>query len=343
MNLEEKAKKIIEEYQMINKGDKILVAFSGGSDSSALLFFLLEYMKNLGENIHDILFAAHMNHMIRGKDADDDEKFAVETCGKYNIKIFTEHRNIPEIAKNPNGLGKKKSIEEAARDERYDFLSKTAELIGGNVKIATAHTASDNTETIIFNLARGSGITGLSGISPVNRNIIRPLLSCSKEDINEYCVKNNIAYVEDITNADEHYTRNFIRHSIAKKLKEKFNGIDENIFKTSEIMRDNADFLNSCVEDILKDKTDNVDIVLLMSKHKTLRRAVISKLYENAVLPDVKKLEYKHVLYIERLLETKTKAKTNKSIDLPGLVTAEISGNILSFKKIKDKKTSGRR
>ena len=334
MNLEQKAEKLIKEYNMIDSGDTILVAFSGGSDSSALLFFMIKY---LGEHNKDRIFAAHLNHMIRGKDADSDEKFAVETCAKYNIKIFTEQRNIPEIAKIS-----KKSVEEAARNERYDFLKRMADSIGGNIKIATAHTASDNTETIIFNLSRGCGIDGLRGISPVNNNIIRPLLSCSKEDILEYCKKYNIAYAEDNSNADEIYTRNFIRHSIASKLKEKFNGLDENIFKTTEIMRDTADFLNLCTDNTIKENANEngIDVDFLMSQHKTLRRAVITKLYENAVYPDIKKLEYKHLLYIEDLLENNY---NRKSIDLPGFVTASVFGNKLSFKQVIDKKTSRKR
>jgi len=343
MNLEQRAKKLIKEYNMIDIKDNILVAFSGGSDSSALLYFLF---RNFSENK---IYAAHMNHMIRGEEADSDEKFAVETCEKYDIKIFTERRNIPEIAKKS-----KKSIEEAARDERYDFLKKTSDIIGGGVKIATAHTASDNTETVIFNLSRGSGLNGLSGIPPVNKNIIRPFLSCSKEDILEYCENYNIAYVEDKTNSDRNYTRNFIRRSVVSRLKEKFYNIDKNIFNTTEIIRDTADFLNSCADDIISGKFPPPDgtpleeggiaVDFLLTRHKTLRRAVISKLYENTVLPDIKKLENKHFLYIEELMSKSISLKNfYKSIDLPGFVTCAVSGNKLSFAKIEDKKTSGRR
>jgi len=328
-NLETKAKKLIKEYNMVENGGNILVAFSGGSDSSALLFFLTENYPR------EKICAAHMNHMIRGVDADSDEKFAVETCGKYNVKIFTERKNIPEIAKES-----KKSIEEAARDERYDFFRRVAGIIGGSVKIATAHTASDNTETVIFNLSRGCGLNGLCGIAPVNKNIIRPFLSCSKEDILEYCEKNNIAYVEDKTNADENYTRNFIRGSIASKLKERFNNLDENIFKTTEIIRDTVCFHDLCAENIVN-RSNGADIDFLAAQHKPVRRAVIAKLYENAVFPDARKLEYRHVLYVEGLL--KTNGVRPRSIDLPGFVTVSAKSGKLVFEKITDKKTSGYR
>ena len=357
MDLEQKAEKLIKEYNMIDCGDNVLVAFSGGGDSSALLFFLINYIDYLNGDKKDKknkIFAAHMNHMIRGEDADNDEKFAVEICEKYNVKIFTEHKNIPEIAKES-----KKSIEEAARDERYDFFRRVTQSIGGNVKIATAHTASDNAETVIFNLSRGCGLNGLAGIAPVKKNIIRPFLSCSKEDILGYCEKNNISYVEDRTNSDENYTRNFIRHNIASRLKEKFNNLDENIFKTTEIIRDNSDFLDSCAGDMLKDcanksnKSDGIDIDSLLTSHKALRCAVITKLYENAVFPDIKKLEFRHILYIEELLYNCATPRlrhplskggfSEKSIDLPGFVTARIIKNRLVFEKAENKKTSRRR
>ena len=344
MNLEQKAKKLIDEYNMIDNGGNILAAFSGGSDSSALLFYLI---KHFGNNNNKI-YAAHMNHMLRGEDSDSDEKFVIEICEKYNIKVFVERKNIPEIAKLS---GHKKSIEEAARDERYDFFRRVADLIGGNVKVATAHTASDNSETVIFNLSRGCGLSGLAGISPVNKNIIRPFLSCSKEDILEYCEENNISYVEDKTNADENYTRNFIRHNITSKLKEKFNNTDENIFKTTEIVRDTIDFLDFCVDNTVKDSKE-IEIDALLTSHKALQRAVITKLYENCVFPDIKKLEFKHVLYVEELISRRRVrdaapyAKgglSGKSIDLPGFVTVTVSDNRLIFEKTENKKTSRNR
>ena len=327
LDLEFEAKKLIKEYNMIGDGDNILVAFSGGSDSSALLYFLIKYM---GCNK---IYAAHLNHMIRGADADADEKFAVEACGKYNIRIFAARRDIPAIAKKT-----KTGVEEAARVERYDFLNKTAAEIGGPVKIATAHTASDNTESVLFNLARGCGLDGLRGIAPVNANIIRPLLSCPTEYIAEYCEKNNIAYAEDKTNFDETYARNFIRNNIASKLKEKFGGLDANIFKTSEIMREAADFLDSCAGNIIGGGDTDVPLGVILPLRKTLRRAVIAKLYENAAAPETKKLEYRHILYVEEIL-----GYSKKQIDLPGFVTARVSGGKLSFYKAKNKLTSGNR
>ncbi|MCL1792704.1 MAG: tRNA lysidine(34) synthetase TilS [Oscillospiraceae bacterium] len=326
-DLWQKAENLIEKYNMINSGDDVLVAFSGGSDSSALLFFLLEF---LGKKNN--IFAAHLNHMIRGAESGRDEKFAVETCEKYKIKIFAERRDIPKMAKDS-----KKGIEEAARDARYVFLREVAGSIGKKTKIATAHTASDNAETVIFNLARGCGLNGLSGIAPVRENIVRPLLSCSKGDILSYCRANKIPYVEDATNSDENYSRNFIRRNITSKLGEKFNRSDENIFKTSETLRDFADFMDSLANAAIG-SSGCVEAGALMTRHKALQHSVIEKLYEKAVFPENKKLERRHIEYVAQLL-----AKTEKSADLPGLVTAKISKNKLAMEKTIGKKTSRNR
>ncbi|MCL2773789.1 MAG: tRNA lysidine(34) synthetase TilS [Oscillospiraceae bacterium] len=321
-NLEQKADKLIKEYNMIENGDNILVAFSGGSDSSALLFYLIE---RFGK---EKVCAAHMNHMIRGEEAYRDEEFAVEICGKYGVKVFTERQNVPDIAKKS-----KKSLEEAARDVRYDFLRRIAAELGENTKIATAHTASDNAETVIFNMARGCGINGLCGISPVNITangcIIRPFLSCDKRDILKYCEETNISYVEDNTNRDDNYTRNFIRHNISAKLREKFANADENIFKMTNIVRDVEDLINFEVESIMANHTGGMPVSGFIRRHKAIRCAVIMQMYENVC---AKKLEYRHVEYLDKLLQENKLVK----IDLPEFVKAQVINNKFSFCKKND-------
>jgi len=321
-NLEQKADKLIKEYNMIENGGSILAAFSGGSDSSALLFFLV---KRFGK---ERICAAHMNHMIRGEEADRDEEFAVKTCKKYGVKIFTDRQNVPEIAKKS-----KKSLEEAARDVRYDFLFRIAAELGENTKIAAAHTAPDNMETVIFNMARGCGIDGLCGIAPVvirgNATIIRPFLSCDKRDILTYCEENNISYVEDNTNSDVNYTRNYIRHNISAKLKEKFDNADENIFKMTNIMRDAEDFINYTAESFIKKHKSGIPVNDLNRQHKAVRCAVIMRMYENVC---DKKLEYRHVEYLDKLLCENKLVK----IDLSEFVTAQVSDNKFNFCKKND-------
>ena len=327
MITEKKIKAMIEAYGMINEGDSILVALSGGSDSCALLFYLVtQYSKNKIK-----IYAAHLNHMIRDKDADRDEKFVKNLCAEYNIRLFTERLNIPEIAAQT-----KKTLEEAARDERYAFFERVCEEINkteaGNIKIATAHNASDNTETVIFNISRGCGSDGLCGIAPVLGNIIRPMLSCTKEEILKYCEKNNIGYVEDKTNSDEVYTRNFIRHSVAKTLKSRFFKLDENIYKMTEIVRADMDFIDNYVREVMRENniTDSADIDFLLNMDKAVSSRIIKKMYDNATGRISGGLEYKHLLYIQ---ETVNK-KENKSINLPQNIIAQVLYGRLIFKQI---------
>jgi tRNA(Ile)-lysidine synthase len=314
LSLEQKAEKLIEKYNMIKTGDKILAGFSGGSVSSALLYFLIK--KYGRENI----CAAHLNHEIRGGDAFADEKFAAEICGKLGIKIFIERINVPETAKKL-----KKSVEEAGREARYDFFRRVCGQIGGNIKIATAHTAPDNTESVLINLARGTGLGGLCGIAPFNNNIIRPLLLCGKQDILDYCRENNIDFIEDKSNADESYTRNFIRHSVASKLKEKYAALDGNIIKMSEIMRDTADFIDLQAENILKEHKTELPVRAYIAQHKAVRRAIIIKMCGNAGGG----LDFNLAEELDNaLLENKLVRQ-----DLPGHIAAEVKNGKLNFYK----------
>ena len=180
----------------------ILVAYSGGADSGALLNMVLSYAKGSGAPV----YAAHINHGIRGAEADRDEEFCRKTAEKYGIEIFVLRADVPAIAKM-----RKKSVETAAREVRYEFFSKV--MLENNIPLlCVAHNADDNLETILFNISRGSGLSGVCGI-PRTRKIrggimIRPILEISKSDINSYCSENNIEYVTDSTNLDDDYTRN---------------------------------------------------------------------------------------------------------------------------------------
>ena len=184
---------------------RILVAFSGGSDSSLLLHLLCETDAEI--------LAAHVNHGIRGEEANQDEAFCRNLCKSLSIPLFVCKRDIPAIAK-ARGLG----LEETAREVRYDYLQKIAKEQGCSL-IATAHNADDNLETMLFHLTRGTGLKGLCGIPPRRDNIIRPLLRCSKDDILAACQELGIPYVIDSTNADTVYTRNFLRAEVIPRLK----------------------------------------------------------------------------------------------------------------------------
>ena len=233
--------KAIKHYNMINENDKVLIALSGGKDSVALLLFLAEQAKMLKIQ----LFAAHVNHMIRGNDADEDQLFCQNLCDEYKIKLFCKKIDIPSVAKEAS-----LSVEEAARNVRYAFFEKLCADYGIN-KIATAHTASDNTETLIYNIMRGTGTQGICGIPPKRENIIRPLIFCTKEQTREYCNSKNAHFCEDITNGDDAYERNNIRLNIIPHLKRRNPSIDASAARLSYLARCDRMLIKSIADDFM--------------------------------------------------------------------------------------------
>ncbi|HSW55126.1 MAG TPA: tRNA lysidine(34) synthetase TilS [Ignavibacteriaceae bacterium] len=239
--IEQKAFKFIDEYHLIEKGDKILVALSGGADSIFLLSFLIKFKKRFGIEVA----AFHLNHKLRGKSADTDEKFCSDFCKQNKIKFICVKKDVKSYAKKL-----KVSVEEAGREIRYLELNKAAEKIGCT-KIATAHNASDNVETILLNFVKGAGIKGLSGI-PVGRdNIIRPILCLSSYEIRKYLKANKIPFRIDESNLDSDYERNFLRNEIIPKLKARLNPrVEEKISNTSKIISEINSFIEKLVEQL---------------------------------------------------------------------------------------------
>ena len=199
----------VEQYSMLSAGDSVIVALSGGADSVSLLHVLISIKEKYNLNI----YAAHLNHMLRGDEAERDERFCKILCEKYSVPLYVRKRDIRALAKQRGA-----SEELCGRDERYAFFSELSSEL--NAKVATAHTASDNAETLLFNLARGSSVTGAKGIPPKRGNIIRPLIFCTRADIERYCRVNFLDYVTDSTNLSDNYTRNKIRHNVIPALKE---------------------------------------------------------------------------------------------------------------------------
>jgi len=255
--------------ELINKSDAVLVAYSGGADSSVLLHFLKEYLKDK----NTALAAAHLNHMIRGEEALRDQSFCRKTAEELNIPFYTKNLDIPKIADESG-----KTLEEAARDERYLFLSDTARLLGENILIATAHNSTDNLETLIFNLARGSGTAGMGGIAPIRQNIIRPLLCVSGEDIREFARTHNIEYVSDSTNADTAYTRNHIRKNIVPLLREINPSAEDAALRLSKIVRSENDYINGEAERLIQE--DYIDKKDFIAAHPALRARMARALFE---------------------------------------------------------------
>lgn len=208
-----KVQTYIEELNMISEGDRIVIGVSGGADSVCLFHVLLKLAKKLKLT----LFVVHINHGIRGEEADEDEAYVKELCDTNGISFTVVKEDVPKIAKE-QGL----TEEEAGRKVRYEAFYKCFEENRCN-KIAIAHNRNDNAETFLFHLFRGSGIKGLTGIPPIRDEIIRPLLCISRQEIEEYLKENNIRFCTDRTNLTLDYSRNKIRHHIINFAKEEIN------------------------------------------------------------------------------------------------------------------------
>ena len=211
---------------MTDRGDGVLAAVSGGADSVCLLLLLNGMAAELGIRV----FAFHMNHGIRGEEADRDEQFVEELCKQLGIPLTVAHEKV-EIYAEEHGL----SGEEAGRILRYRHLEETAESYQC-AKIAVAHHEDDDAETVLLNLFRGSGLAGLSGIRPVRGKIIRPLLCVSRKEIEEYLKGQGFSWCEDSTNRENDYTRNKIRNELLPWVRENINSrAAEHILAVSEL------------------------------------------------------------------------------------------------------------
>ncbi len=280
----------IEQFSLFEENKNITVALSGGADSMSLLYVLLSLKQELGIEVS----AAHFNHLIRGEEALRDELFVKEYCEKLGVKLFCERADVPEYAKQ-NGMG----VELAARTLRYEFLERVSTGL-----VATAHTASDNLETMLFNLARGTAVRGLCGIPPKRDIFIRPLLFCTRDDIERYCKNNNIPFVTDSTNNSDLYTRNKIRHKVVPILKEVNSAVERSAIKTAVALREDNNFLeNAAKEYLAKNICENS---LRLEKFSELEPAVAKRViigFTELVKPEIQ-LEAVHIKAILEIAKT---------------------------------------
>ncbi len=237
--LEEKVLKTIQRYNMLQDGDKVVIGVSGGPDSMTLLNIL----NNLKEKLNINLYVAHINHMIR-KEADEETEYVKDFCAKINVEFFAKKVKVEEEAKK-----QKIGTEEAGRNIRYEFFEEVAKKVGAN-KIATAHNSNDNAETVLMNIIRGTSVSGLKGIDKVrDGKFIRPIIECSRDEIEEYCKEQNLNPKYDKTNDENIYTRNKIRNMLIPFLKKEFNpNIIDGINRLSQIATEEEQFINKTVE-----------------------------------------------------------------------------------------------
>lgn len=295
----------IGQFDMLRPGDRVTAALSGGADSVALLLLLLDVRERYDLSV----FAAHLNHGIRGEAAARDEQFVRELCERLEVPLTVGHADVPAASRTSG-----ESIELAARNMRYDFLRDCA----ADGKIATAHHAGDNTETVLFNLTRGTGLKGLCGIPPVRGNIIRPMLLIERAEILDFLREREQPFVTDETNADPAYSRNRLRLNVIPELQQINSGLYQNIATCCARLREDEDCLTALASDALAraDKGGYLDAAALFGLHRAILARVLRTFMNRAAgcVPDS--------LHTERLMDLL--AAGSGRTELPGGFTAEL-------------------
>lgn len=271
--MEEKVLKTIKKYELIKSGDNIVLGISGGPDSICMLYILNSLKKDLNFNI----YVVHINHMLR-ENAKLDEEYVKNTCKKLNIPVYIKHIQIKEIAEK-----EKRGIEETGRKVRYEFFEEILRKTNSN-KIATAHNLNDSIETIILNIIRGTGISGLAGIEPIRENkFIRPLIKCERKEIEEYCKLNKLEPRIDESNYENKYNRNKIRNICIPYLQKELNSnVIKNISRLSEIANEEQKYIEKNVEKsfnkICIENTENkiiLDLKMFVKEELVIKRRLI--------------------------------------------------------------------
>ena len=261
----EKILETVKKYDMISKGDSVLIGLSGGADSVMLTLFFLEIREK-----YDLkLTAAHVEHGIRGSESLEDAEFCKTLCEKNGIEFKIIHINAPEEAKR-----NKEGVEEYSRKARYSFFDSIK-----CDKIATAHNLSDNIETLLFRFARGTSLKGLCGIPPKRGKIIRPLIEISSSEIRNYLNENKIPYRIDSTNSDSNYSRNFIRNDIVPLLKKLNSGFESNAARMIDSLNTDEIYIENKIDLLYSElcKDNKLNISLLKNLSDCEKNRIVAK------------------------------------------------------------------
>jgi len=295
-------------HGLLAKGDTVLVALSGGADSVALLHALLALKEPL--ELAEIR-AVHVNHGIRGDNADRDERFVRALCAQCGVVLSVGKVDVPLTVRSTG-----ESIEEAARRLRYTYLEDVASCVP-NAKIATAHSLDDQAETILFRLVRGCGLKGAAGMPISRERIIRPLLECTAQEIRSYCAENGFAYIVDETNADRSYARNRLRLETLNSLRAVNSRATQNLVRFAAIAREEDRFLDSLCEQLLESAyvcENTYRVKELLQADAVLRRRALCRIC-NA--------EYEHISKLDAVLSQ------GGTVNLPGDRSAVSDGTTL--------------
>jgi len=255
--------------KLIPPNSAILVAFSGGIDSSSLVVALQRLREPLKIKRLALL---HINHLLRGEESYRDENFARSFAQKYSLELFVERVDVPSLAKKRGG-----NIEAVAREERYRLFEEVRKREGFDL-VATAHHLGDLVETIILWLTRGTGLEGLLGFEPMEGNIVRPFYLATRQEIEDFAKKQALEWVEDSTNYDLSLARNRIRHKVVPELKAINPNLEESVFRMREILKEENELLEKLVQTaLLKVKEEGREGFLKLEP--ALQRRVVMKLY----------------------------------------------------------------
>jgi tRNA(Ile)-lysidine synthase len=322
-----KVKQTIEKYNLLGRGDRVVVALSGGPDSTALLVILTQIAEEIGFN----LIAAHINHGLRAEESDEDEKYSRELSEKMGVD-FVAHK----IDK--TGVEKGVSPEDYYRRQRYSFLNKVAKEHRAQ-KIALGHNLHDQAETVLLNLLRGSGLEGLKGILPMrDGKFIRPLIEVSRREIISFLNRAGIQYRQDSSNESKQYLRNKIRRELIPYIKEKFNPkIEENLAQTAEILRSEDEFIRQYVLEAMdspylqrKKNLISLNISYVNKLPQAIRLRFFKALLES-LNPEKNGFSFIHIKSLEKLAQGKG---SGKRISLPsGIETRREYDNLVLERK----------
>lgn len=280
----------IRQENMVQPGDQITCAVSGGADSMALLFAMYLLREKLGIS----LSAAHFNHNLRGAESDEDESFVRAFCDRYDIELYVGSGAV---------TAGKKGLEAAARDARYAFL----QTLPG--KIATAHTANDNAETVLMHLVRGTGLKGLGAIAPIRGNVIRPMLSITRQEVLDFLGEYHISFREDSSNGTDQFLRNRLRHHVMPLLEGENPRIAENLSAMALRLRQDEAALSQYAEEC------SMDIDSLRQAKPSVRSRALEKFLKSS---GVKEPEAEHMALAEALVFSE---KPSAGAQFPGGVT----------------------
>lgn len=288
-----KLRAFLKEQALLSPEDRVIAAVSGGADSVAMLFALYLLRDELGITLE----AAHFNHHLRGAESDRDEAFVTDFCGRYDIPLHLGSGRI---------VPGKKGLEAAARDARYAFLRR---LPG---KVATAHTADDNAETVLMRLIRGTGLKGLGAIAPVSGNVIRPMLTVTRDDVEAFLEEYALPHVEDSSNGTDDFLRNRIRHGILPLMRAENPRIGENLSAMALLLRQDE----ACLQAMIPEE-QVPDVSRLKAMEPALRRRALERFLK---AQGVREPEQIHILQAEQLLYHWS---PSAAMQFPGGVTIE--------------------